>query len=474
MLQVPLRNRVGEVVEYALIDDSDAHVLNFRWYLRKYEMKTTTLKYSLSCIEGKQISMHAFLLGKPDKGYVIDHINNNGLDNRRQNIRVVTRSINSQNKKKIITDKTTSRYKGVSQQNGKWLATYATTKIGLFDNEIDAAKAYDEYVLLTTQGQAICNGLVSYDDIKNKNSTDILQKDKTDKELPKGIYKNAHYAKLNRNKIYYASLSYRKKKYTSNYCATIEEASQKLRQLEEIVNDVKEKERVEHENKQIQINEDGFAYFTLKNGMQCIVDNDKWKELSLYRLHYDGRYVSLDVNGKRVRLHRYLTSATDAHIVDHINHNRLDNRLKNLRLTSATNNSHNRAIKGQYVGIRKIKQFWVSCISKDGIKYNLGCYDNPVKAAIAYNIKALELYKEYANLNEIDEDVYNLHIEEVKQKMSKKPTSIHKGVCLDKRTNKWVAKINKNKVNYHIGTFDTEEQAFQAYNSKREELYKKD
>lgn len=473
MLQVPLRNRAGEIVEYALIDDTDAHVLNFRWYLRKYELKTTTLKYALSYITGKQISMHAFLLSKPDKGYVIDHINNDGLDNRRQNIRIVTRSINSQNKKKIVTDKTTSIYKGVAQQSGKWLAAYANTKIGLFETEIEAAKAYDEYALLITEGQAICNGLVTYDEVKDKNPNDILQKNKNDKQLPKGVYKNDYYAKLNRNKIYYVSLNYKKERYTSKYCATVEEALHKLQQLEDKINDVKEKERVEHENKPVQYNEDGIAYFTLKNGMQCFVDDDKWKDLSLYRLHYDGRYVSLDVDGKRKRLHRYLTSATDADIVDHINHNRLDNRSVNLRLTSATNNSHNRTIKGQYVGLRKVKQFWTSVIKKDGITYHLGCYDSPVKAAMAYNIKALELYKEYANLNEVDEDVYSLYIDEVKQKMSKTPTSIHKGVCLDKKTNKWKASISKDKTKYHIGTFETEEQALQAYIDKRKELYVK-
>lgn len=471
MLQVPLRNRAGEVIEYALIDDTDAHILNFRWYLRKYEMKTTNLKYSLSCIEGKQISMHTFLLGKPDKGYVIDHINNNGLDNRRQNIRIVSRSINSQNKKKIITDTTTSRYKGVSQQNNKWLAAYSATKIGLFDNEIDAAKAYDEYALLTTQGQAICNGLVPYDEIKDKNPIDILQINKNDIKLPEGIYKHNNHASLNRKNIYYARVYHNKKVFTSKFSATVEEAQHHLLQLQNRVNDIKEKELTAHANKEIQINTDGMAYFTLKNGMQCFVDNDKWKDLSLHCLHYDGRYVSLNINGKTIRLHRHLTSATEADIVDHINHNRLDNRSENLRLTSATNNSHNRTIKGHYVGLRKVKQFWASTIRKDGITYRLGCYDNPVKAAIAYNIKALELYKEYANLNQVDENVYNLHIKEVEQKMNKKPTSIYKGVFFNNKTNKWVAKISKNKVQYSIGAFETEEQALQAYNNKRKELY---
>jgi hypothetical protein len=81
-------------------------------------------------------------------GLLVDHRNGNTLDNRRTNLRLATCSqnrINSQRDK----SKTSSRYVGVSLEKGrgKWLAyiSYNGKRIhlGRFDNELDAARAYD-------------------------------------------------------------------------------------------------------------------------------------------------------------------------------------------------------------------------------------------------------------------------------------------------------------------------------------------
>jgi hypothetical protein len=45
---------------------------------------------------------------------------------------------------------------------------------------------------------------------------------------------------------------------------------------------------------------------------------------------------------------------------------------------------------------------WRSSINKNYIAYNLGKFDTEIEAAIAYNVKAIELYGEQANLNIID------------------------------------------------------------------------
>jgi hypothetical protein len=81
------------------------------------------------------------------QGLVCDHINHNGLHNRKPNLRPATSSQNSCNTRKAA--KTTSQYKGVSQEarSNKWRAQiYANgchIYLGAFDDEIDAAKAYD-------------------------------------------------------------------------------------------------------------------------------------------------------------------------------------------------------------------------------------------------------------------------------------------------------------------------------------------
>jgi len=78
----------------------------------------------------------------------VDHINGNGIDNRRNNLRICTQSQNNQNQRTQICLKS-SKYKGVLWHKccKRWMAQIKLNKknkyIGLFKNEIDAAHAYD-------------------------------------------------------------------------------------------------------------------------------------------------------------------------------------------------------------------------------------------------------------------------------------------------------------------------------------------
>lgn len=79
---------------------------------------------------------------------MIDHINGNGLDNRRKNLRLVTKSQNMMNRG--IQKNNTSGFMGVSfhKATGRWRAYIKKDKkqfyLGLFDNKKDAAIAYNE------------------------------------------------------------------------------------------------------------------------------------------------------------------------------------------------------------------------------------------------------------------------------------------------------------------------------------------
>jgi hypothetical protein len=81
-------------------------------------------------------------------GKYIDHLDGNGLNNQRSNLRFATKSENGMNRQK--QENTTSIYKGVSwhKHNRKWVA-YITingkrSHLGYFISEVDAAKVYNQ------------------------------------------------------------------------------------------------------------------------------------------------------------------------------------------------------------------------------------------------------------------------------------------------------------------------------------------
>ncbi len=102
-------------------------------------------------IDGKaqEVSM-ARLLMQPSEGLVVDHINGNGLDNRRENLRVCTYAQNAMNRGKRTS---TSKYKAVHKRpdSGKWQATIMLNgkqeSLGCYVLEKDAAKAYNKAAL---------------------------------------------------------------------------------------------------------------------------------------------------------------------------------------------------------------------------------------------------------------------------------------------------------------------------------------
>lgn len=87
--------------------------------------------------------LHTFLTGWP----LVDHINGDGLDNRRQNLREATRQQNAMNQRR--SRRNTSGFKGVSffKRTGRYRAYIgfdgAARHLGYFDTPEEAARAYD-------------------------------------------------------------------------------------------------------------------------------------------------------------------------------------------------------------------------------------------------------------------------------------------------------------------------------------------
>lgn len=140
--------------QVALVDDEDFEYLNqFKWYAQKdnntfYAGTNTSGKGDL---KRKVIWMHRVLLNVTDSKILVDHIDHNGLNNQKSNIRVATYAQNSRNKRPCKN--TSSKYKGVTYRRlNKWEASIRLFKkykyIGIFSTEIEAAKAYDEMAKL--------------------------------------------------------------------------------------------------------------------------------------------------------------------------------------------------------------------------------------------------------------------------------------------------------------------------------------
>lgn len=114
-------------------------------------------------------------------------------------------------------------------------------------------------------------------------------------------------------------------------------------------------------------------------------------------------------NRKKIRIHNLILPPTDSTFVDHINCNGLDNRAKNLRLCTRSQNSMNtRPRKNTF---SKYKGVTYSCcptkpyrsrIQLDGKMISLGLFYTQKEAAISYNQAALKYFGEFARLNVIE------------------------------------------------------------------------
>lgn len=129
----------------AVIDDSDFELISdYSWYMTYSSLGQTP--YAVTKVNGKFILMHRFILGA-GRCQLVDHVNGDGLDNRRKNIRLANKSQNMANSRLGARNK--SGYKGVSwdQAKARWVTSiYSKGKyfyLGRFDDRIQAAKAYD-------------------------------------------------------------------------------------------------------------------------------------------------------------------------------------------------------------------------------------------------------------------------------------------------------------------------------------------
>ena len=155
------------------------------------------------------------------------------------------------------------------------------------------------------------------------------------------------------------------------------------------------------------------SLFTYKNG------NLYWKNDQCNRKiksgnvagSIDGRYYRVTISNKHYLTHRLIYLYHYGYLpkfIDHIDGDKLNNNIKNLRVVTLSQNQHNRKPNKNsssiYKGVswHKHKQMWISHIYMNKKLNHLGYFKSSMDAAKAYNIKSIELFGEYAKLNEVD------------------------------------------------------------------------
>lgn len=148
--------------------------------------------------------------------------------------------------------------------------------------------------------------------------------------------------------------------------------------------------------------------FGVKN---VLFDSDDYELIKIHKWHVikigDCFYAETCIGLKRVRMHRLVMSAVKNQIIDHEDHNGLNNQKSNLRYVTTSQNSMNQRLrKNNASGFRgvyfhKVAKKYHAQIKVDGKRKSLGLFDKSLDAAIAYNNAAITFYKEYAQLNTI-------------------------------------------------------------------------
>lgn len=397
-------------------------------------------------VNSKKQLMHRLIM-KPDKSLVVDHINSDQLDNRKEMLKNTTQAINAKNKLKSKNVKS-SKYKGVSFYNnkGKYYVRITIDSeefgIGCYLTEEEAAFAYDMYV--------VHNDLKEYSLNFPKKRTKYLN---TEYVPPIKRKVTSEYNGVSKNKKkYIARICYNKIQTTIIHSYNELECAQaydkyivdnkipdrplnfpddypgfKIRKIKTFYEDFEgiiNKGTVEEEIIKL---EDNVVKLVSDNIGDKIVLIDKE---DYEKIKYRGCSINMDDyvtvnryynNGQNVFLHRLIMNfpAEDMD-VDHMSRNKFDNRKTSLKVIPHGKNSQNISKQPgtslKYTGVSNIKDkfgaptnMWSVQISNNYNKKHIGRYDNEEYAGRKRDLYIKENFpnENYNNLNFkwTDEDI---------------------------------------------------------------------
>ncbi len=147
----------------------------------------------------------------------------------------------------------------------------------------------------------------------------------------------------------------------------------------------------------------------LTRGQFAIVDAKDYPQLAKYTWFAEGAkgkyYAVRKENGKSIKMHRQIKNAPPHLLVDHIDHNGLNNTNANLRLATFTQNCQNqrRVSKktSKYKGVywNKNQEKWAAQITANKKSHHLGYFNDEIRAARIYDAAAQKYHADFAALN---------------------------------------------------------------------------
>ena len=418
-VSIAMRNKAREIVARTVVDAADYEQLkDMSVWLRK--LPTGKGKnHVATLVDKKQVKLSHFLTGKPPEGQVKAYIDGNSMNNCRANLRNCTKSQEVQSQSKPKKEGAASKYIGVKPaRNGKWQASAKFESkehyLGTFDVGIDAAKAYDRFVLHHYGSFGKTNGVLNQTEVTAVLSGDLAEekKEKTPRALPKGVY--------NDGTAYEARWKDEGGKYRTKNYPTSEEAEAKyIAECQRVLAVLEQR----HMAQPIQRNAKGVAVIATNQtrgvSYEIMVSDRHWYELARYSWSWDGSDASFpkgDVNGAiNTTMHHYVwklehpeEEIPKGHEIDHIHHDHADCRVESLRVLTKGGNGQNKrkrpGLSSKYTGVygRKGRK-WRAQIIVNHKKIPLGSFAAQKEAAKSYN-EAVDKYFPGGMQNEISDD----------------------------------------------------------------------
>lgn len=278
--------------------DGDDEIIE---YIRNITWRTRTDGY-IQNYKGERL--HRVVMKVTDSSIIVDHINNNPRDNRKKNLRIVSRSQNSRNRKAVNKN---NYITGLRQKKNAYFGCICVNGVNFVTKHLkDKNEAIIDLLIVQREYGFNHNENMFYllTDVSSERVSEVLEtiKSKIEKKGVRQLSKSRNEYILSDNKMFYTVL-----------CNEL----------------------------------NGNNSFKISADSKSKVDNNFWY---IYKIKQGKYYVKCTTTG--MSLHRFILGLTEPiynnYVVDHINGDSLDNRLENLIITDKKGNNANIIGKGYY------------------------------------------------------------------------------------------------------------------------------